>query len=130
MAAGKTIPEQLKYTEDHEWVEIDEDIATVGVTDYAQNELGDVVYVELPEIGEKAVQGKAFGLIEAVKTVADLYAPVSGEIVEINHHLTKNPGLVNESPYDEGWVIKIRIQDESELDVLLGAGKYADHIGA
>jgi glycine cleavage system H protein len=130
MAEGKTIPTHLKYTEDHEWVEIEDGIATVGITDYAQNELGDVVFVELPEIGEKAVQGKAFGLVEAVKTVSDLFAPVSGEIIEINHHLTQNPGLMNESPYDEGWVIKIRVQDEGEIAILLDAEGYSDHIGA
>jgi glycine cleavage system H protein len=125
-----TIPAHLRYTEDHEWIEIEDDVATVGITDYAQGELGDVVYVELPEIGEKAVQGKAFGLVEAVKTVADLYAPVSGEILEINHHLSQNPGLLNQSPYDEGWVIKIRVADPAEMDSLLDHEGYAAHIGA
>jgi len=125
-----TIPAHLRYTEDHEWIEIEDDVATVGITDYAQSELGDVVYVELPEIGENAVQGKAFGLVEAVKTVADLYAPVSGEILEINHHLTKNPGLLNQSPYDEGWVIKIRLSDPGEMASLLDDQGYAAHIGA
>jgi glycine cleavage system H protein len=130
MAEETNIPEDLRYTQDHEWVEIEEGVATVGITDYAQGELGDVVYVELPDIGENAVQGKPFGLVEAVKTVADLYAPVSGEVVEINIHLNKNPGLINESPYEEGWVVKIRLQDESELETLLDAKGYADHIGA
>ncbi len=130
MAEGTTIPENLRYTQDHEWVEIEEGVATVGITDYAQSELGDVVYVELPEIGETAVQGKPFGLVEAVKTVADLYAPVSGEVVEINHHLAKTPNLINESPYTEGWVIKIRLTDEGEMESLLDAQGYADHIGA
>jgi glycine cleavage system H protein len=125
-----TIPTHLRYTEDHEWIEVEDDVATVGITDYAQSELGDVVYVELPEIGEKAVQGKAFGLVEAVKTVADLYAPVSGEILEINHHLSQNPGLLNQSPYDEGWVIKIRMADPAEMDALLDDQGYAAHIGA
>lgn len=128
--AETTIPQELKYTEDHEWVEIEEGVATIGITDYAQGELGDVVYAELPEIGEAAVQGKPFGLVEAVKTVADLYAPVSGEVVEVNHLLSKNPGLINESPYEEGWVIKIKLSDESELTALLDAKGYADHIGA
>ncbi len=128
--AETTIPDQLRYTDDHEWVEVEDDIATVGITDYAQGELGDVVYVELPEIGERAVQGKAFGLVEAVKTVADLYAPVSGEIVDVNHLLGKNPGLINQSPYEEGWIIKIKVKDESEMDNLMSAKGYADHIGA
>ncbi len=130
MAEETTIPEDLRYTQDHEWIEIEDGVATVGITDYAQGELGDVVYVELPDIGENTVQGKPFGLVEAVKTVADLYAPVSGEVVEINIHLDKNPGLINESPYEEGWVVKIRVQDESELETLLDAKGYADHIGA
>lgn len=128
--AETTIPQDLRYTEDHEWVEIEEGVATVGITDYAQGELGDVVYAELPEIGDTAVQGKPFGLVEAVKTVADLFAPVSGEVVEVNHLLGKNPGLINESPYEEGWVIKIKLSDESELGALLDAKGYADHIGA
>jgi glycine cleavage system H protein len=128
--AESTIPAHLHYTEDHEWVEIEDDIATVGITDYAQGELGDVVYVELPEIGETAVQGKAFGLVEAVKTVSDLYAPVSGEIIEINHHLDKNPSLINQSPYDEGWVIKIKVKDPGEIESLLNDQGYAAHIGA
>jgi glycine cleavage system H protein len=128
--AESTIPAHLRYTEDHEWIEIEDDVATVGITDYAQSELGDVVYVELPEIGENAIQGKAFGLVEAVKTVADLYAPVSGEILEINHHLTQNPGLLNQSPYDEGWVIKIRVSDPAEMETLLDHEAYAAHIGA
>ena len=128
--AETTIPQHLRYTQDHEWVEVEEGVATVGITDYAQGELGDVVYVELPEIGEKAVQGKAFGLVEAVKTVADLFAPVSGEVVEVNHLLGKNPGLLNESPYEEGWIIRIKVIDEEEMDTLLNAKGYADHIGA
>ena len=128
--AESTIPQHLRYTQDHEWVEIEEGVATVGITYYAQGELGDVVYAELPEIGEQAVQGKAFGLVEAVKTVADLYAPVSGEVVDVNTHLAKNPGLINESPYEEGWIIKIRVKDEGELEILLDAQGYSDHIGA
>jgi glycine cleavage system H protein len=128
--AETTIPQHLRYTQDHEWVEVEEGVATVGITDYAQGELGDVVYVELPEIGEKAVQGKAFGLVEAVKTVADLFAPVSGEVVEVNHLLGKNPGLLNESPYEEGWIIRIKVTDEGEIDNLLNSKGYADHIGA
>jgi glycine cleavage system H protein len=128
--AETTIPQHLRYTEDHEWVEVEEGVATVGITDYAQGELGDVVYVELPEIGDTAVQGKAFGLVEAVKTVADLFAPVSGEVVEVNHLLGKTPNLINESPYEEGWIIRIKVTDEDEIDSLLNAKGYADHIGA
>jgi glycine cleavage system H protein len=124
------LPEDRRYSKEHEWVKVEGGRGTVGITDYAQKQLGDVVYVELPEIGEKAVQGKAFGLVEAVKTVADLYAPVSGEILEINHHLSQNPGLLNQSPYDEGWVIKIRMADPAEMDALLDDQGYAAHIGA
>jgi glycine cleavage system H protein len=128
--AETTIPQDLRYTEDHEWILIEDGVATVGITDYAQGELGDVVYAELPEIGDTAVQGQAFGLVEAVKTVADLFAPLSGEIVDVNHLLSKNPGLINESPYDEGWVLKIKIRDEAEMENLLSAQGYSDHIGA
>ncbi|MGD8397203.1 MAG: glycine cleavage system protein GcvH [Candidatus Eiseniibacteriota bacterium] len=128
--ADTTIPEHLRYTEDHEWVEIEDDVATVGITDYAQSELGDIVYVEMPEIGTAVTQGKPFGLLEAVKTVADLYAPLSGEVVEYNPLLADNPELINNSTYEEGWIIRIRLRDESEFGNLLDAQAYADQIGA
>jgi len=128
--ADTNIPEHLRYTEDHEWIEIEDDIATVGITDYAQSELGDIVYVEMPEIGADITQGKPFGLVEAVKTVADLYAPLSGEIVEYNPLLSDNPEMINNSPYEEGWIIRIRFKDQGELASLLDAQGYADQIGA
>jgi glycine cleavage system H protein len=128
--ADVSIPEHLRYTDDHEWVEVENGIATVGITDYAQSELGDIVYVEMPEIGTQVDQGKAFGLIEAVKTVADLYAPLSGEVVDINPLLSENPELINNSVYEEGWIIRVRVDDDSELESLLDAQAYADHIGA
>jgi glycine cleavage system H protein len=128
--ADTSIPEHLQYTEDHEWVEIEDDVATVGITDYAQGELGDIVYVEMPEIGAAVTQGKPFGLVEAVKTVADLFAPLTGEIVEYNPLLSENPDLINNSPYEEGWIIRIRIGDQAELSSLLNSQGYADHIGA
>jgi len=127
--ADTSIPEHLRYTEDHEWVEMEDDIATVGITDYAQSELGDIVFVEMPEIGSTVTQGKPFGLVEAVKTVADLYAPLSGEVVETNVVLTENPEMINNSVYEEGWIIRIRIKDESELSGLLDAQAYSEHIG-
>ncbi len=125
-----TIPEHLRYTEDHEWVEVEDEIATVGITDYAQSELGDIVYVELPELGTRLDQGKAFGLVEAVKTVADLYAPVTGEVIDVNPLLTESPELINSSAYEDGWIIRIRAENPWELEGLLEAVAYADHVGA
>ena len=124
------IPEHLRYTDDHEWIELEDDVATVGLTDFAQSELGDIVYVETPELGANVVQGKAFGVVEAVKTVADLYAPVSGEIIEVNPLLIENPEIINSSAYEEGWILRVRVQDTSELSNLLDAQGYADHINA
>jgi glycine cleavage system H protein len=116
--------EELKYTKDHEWVMVDDDIATVGITDYAQGELGDIVFVELPEAGTGVTQAEAFGTIEAVKTVADLYAPVSGEITEINSRIESEPGIINSDPYGEGWFVKIKMSDAGELDNLLSYNDY------
>jgi len=120
------IPEDLQYTEEHEWVLVEDDIAIIGVTDYAQSELGDVVYVELPQIGDLVQQMEPFGTIEAVKTVADLFAPVSGEVIEVNTLLEESPHLVNEDPYGEGWLIKVKMSDPSELDNLLSAQEYSN----
>jgi len=120
------IPEDLQYTEEHEWVLVEDDIAIIGVTDYAQSELGDVVYVELPQIGDLVQQMEPFGTIEAVKTVADLFAPVSGEVIEVNTLLEESPHLVNEDPYGEGWLIKVKMSDPSELDNLLSAEEYSN----
>jgi glycine cleavage system H protein len=123
------VPDELLYTEEHEWVSFEEDIATVGITDYAQSELGDIVFVELPSVGDKITKGDSFGTIEAVKAVSDLFAPVSGEVIEVNETLSENPEIINESPYDEGWMIRIRISDESEQETLLTAESYRDVIG-
>ncbi len=118
-------PEGLKYTRDHEWARVDGDLVTVGITHWAQDQLSDVVYVELPPVGKVVSQKEAFGVIEAVKTVSDLFAPVSGEVVAVNQELADNPALVNQSPYDKGWMIKLRPKNVKELDSLLDAKAYA-----
>ena len=118
------IPAELKYTTDHEWVKIDGDVAIVGITEFAQSELGDIVYVEIETIGETLDQEEVFGSVEAVKTVSDLFMPVSGEILEFNEALEGNPELVNSDPYGEGWMIKIKLTDSSQYDQLLDAAAY------
>ena len=118
------IPAELKYTKDHEWVKIEGDIAIVGITEFAQSELGDIVYVEIETVGETLSQEEVFGSIEAVKTVSDLFMPVSGEILEFNENLEANPELVNSDPYGEGWMIKVKISDASQIDGLLDAESY------
>jgi glycine cleavage system H protein len=123
------IPENLKYTKDHEWVKIDGDIATIGITDFAQHELGDIVYVEVETEGENMSKEEVFGTVEAVKTVSDLFMPISGEIIEFNSALEANPEAVNSDAYGEGWMIKVKIQDNSELDSLLSAAAYKELIG-
>ena len=122
------VPEKLAYSEEHEWVSQDGDICAVGITDYAQAELGDIVFVELPEVGDYLEQGQTFGTVEAVKTVSDLYAPVSGEVVEVNQSLEENAEQVNADPYGAGWMIKIRREDDAELDHLLSPEDYAQLI--
>ena len=123
------IPENLKYTKDHEWVSIDGDIVTIGVTDFAQGELGDIVYVEIETEGESLDIEEVFGSVEAVKTVSDLFMPVSGEITAFNENLESNPEAVNSDPYGDGWMIKIKISDKSQLDELLDAAAYSELIG-
>lgn len=123
------VPENLQYTEEHEWVGIEDDVATIGITDYAQSELGDIVFIELPSVGDTITKGDSFGTIEAVKAVSDLFAPISGEVLEVNEDLSDTPEKINESPYDEGWMIRVRIDDESELETLLSADAYSDVIG-
>ncbi len=118
------IPADLKYSKDHEWARIEGDVAVVGITDYAQNELGDIVYVELPDVGTQVEQGKTFGTIEAVKAVSDLFAPVSGEVVEVNEKLNDSPELVNQDPYGEGWMIKIKMSNPDEVNNLLSKEDY------
>ena len=122
------VPEELKYTKDHEWAKIEDNITIVGITDYAQHELGDIVYVELPEKGSDISQGEQFGEIEAVKTVAPLNSPVSGKVVEANTALSDNAGSINSDPYGQGWIIKIEISNPSELEILLDASKYRELI--
>jgi glycine cleavage system H protein len=123
-----TFPEDLRYTKEHEWLRLDGDVATVGITDYAQGELGDIVFVELND-GFEGEADEVFGTIEAVKTVSDLFLPVAGEVVEVNDALDANPALVNSDPYGEGWMIKLRLADPSELDGLMSADDYTAHIG-
>lgn len=123
-------PENLKYTKDHEWVSIDGDIVTVGITDFAQSELGDIVFVEIETEGEELDIEEVFGSVEAVKTVSDLFMPLSGEIVEMNTTIEASPELVNSDPYGEGWMIKIKVSDASQLDALMDAVSYRESIGA
>ncbi len=122
-------PKDLKYTKDHEWIRVDGGTGVVGITEYAQGERGDVVFVELPAVGAKLQQGKQFGTIEAVKTVSDLFAPVSGEVVEINETLKDSPEVVNKDPYSGGWMVKVKISNVAELDGLLDAAKYEEMVG-
>lgn len=124
------IPQELKYTKDHEWVKIEGDTVTIGVTDFAQGELGDIVYVEVETLDETLDKEEVFGTVEAVKTVSDLYMPVSGEIIEFNESLEDEPEKVNEDPYGEGWMIKIKLSDTSELEDLLSAEEYKEVVGS
>ena len=124
------IKPELKYTKDHEWILVDGDQATIGITDYAQGEQGDIVYVEIESIGDELQKEEIFGSVEAVKTVSDLFIPVSGEITEMNENLEDNPELINDDPYGEGWIIKMKINDSNELGDLLGADEYKELIGA
>ena len=123
------LPENLKYTKDHEWILVEGAVGTVGITDHAQGELGDVVFVELPAVGKAVKQGESFGTIEAVKAVSDLYAPASGVITEVNKDLTGNPELVNKDPYGKGWMVKIRIAAPAELTALLDTAGYGALLG-
>jgi len=124
-----SIPENLKYTKDHEWISINGDTVTVGITEFAQGELGDIVYVEIETEGEELSKEEIFGSVEAVKTVSDLFMPISGELVEFNEELEANPALVNSDPYGKGWMVKIKISDTSELDDLLDATAYSSIVG-
>ncbi len=124
------IPSDLKYTKDHEWIKLDGDIATVGITDFAQSELGDIVYVEVETLDETLDKDEVFGTVEAVKTVSDLFLPLSGEIIEFNDALEDAPEKVNNDPYGEGWMVKVKINDSSEVDGLLSAAEYKEVVGA
>ena len=119
-----TIKEGLRYTKEHEWVKLENNIATMGITDYAQGELGDVVFIELPRVGTRVEHMKSFGVIEAVKAVSELYSPVTGDVVEVNSKLESEAGLINKDPYGEGWIIRIKLKDKTELDKLLAADEY------
>ena len=125
-----SIPQELKYTKDHEWVKVAGDEVTVGITDFAQGELGDIVYVEVETVGETLDQETIFGTIEAVKTVSDLFMPISGEVLEVNADLESNPESINSDPYGAGWIVRIKIQDDSQLDGLLTDTQYKEEIGA
>lgn len=124
-----SVPQNLKYTKEHEWVLVEGDVATIGITDFAQGELGDIVYVEIETVGETIDKDEVFGSVEAVKTVSDLFMPVSGEVMEFNDKLDAEPELVNSDPYGDGWMIKVKISDASELDSLLDAAAYSQLIG-
>ncbi len=123
------IPKELKYSSDHEWVRVDGEFAYIGITDFAQRELGDIVFVEIETEGENLAAGDIFGSVEAVKTVSDLYMPVSGEVLEVNEILKDNPEIVNSDPYGDGWMIKVKISNGSELEKLMDADAYQNHIG-
>ncbi len=124
------IPENLKYSKEHEWVRVDGDIAYVGITDFAQSELGDIVFVEIDTIGDTIDADEIFGTIEAVKTVSDLFMPVGGEVLELNDKLEDDPELVNTDPYGDGWLIKVKMTDASQLDHLMDASAYGEMINA
>ena len=121
-------PEDLKYSREHEWVLVEDNVATVGITDFAQEQLGDVVFVELPAVGDKVTKDEAFGVVESVKAVSDIYAPVSGTVLETNDDLPDSPEMINEDPYGDGWVVKIEIADPTDLDDLLDAAAYQQYV--
>jgi glycine cleavage system H protein len=121
-------PEDLKYTREHEWVSVEGNVATIGITDHAQSQLGDVVFVELPAVGDRVEKADAFGVVESTKAVSDVYAPVSGEITEVNDDLPDNPELLNEDPYGDGWMVKIALGDSTDLDDLMSADEYRAYL--
>jgi glycine cleavage system H protein len=129
MEASLEFRDDLRYTKEHEWIKLEGEIATVGITDYAQRQLGDVVFVELPEAGSQVEQMKPFGVIEAVKAVSDLFSPVTGEVTEANSKLQSQSNLINSDPYGEGWIVKVKIKDPKELDVLLSPEDYRKLVG-
>lgn len=118
------IPENLKYSQEHEWVKVDGDSAYIGITDFAQSQLGDIIFIEYPEIGDTLSKGDVFGTVEAVKTVSDLFAPISGKILKINDLLENSPELINNDPYNDGWIIKMKIKNIKEIDILLDSKSY------
>ncbi|MCY1377200.1 Glycine cleavage system H protein [compost metagenome] len=122
-------PEGIKYTEEHEWVSLDGDVATIGITDFAQSELGDIVFVEVETVGESLAKNEVFGTVEAVKTVSDLYLPLSGEVLEVNARLTDEPELINNDPFGEGWIIKLKVDNVADAEELMDAGAYKESVG-
>eukprot|EP01018_Ginkgo_biloba_P029797 Gb_29159 [translate_table: standard] len=122
-----TVVKDLKYVESHEWVKVDGPLATVGITDHAQDHLGDVVFVDLPDVGASVSKGATFGAVESVKATSDVFSPVSGEVTAVNSELSSSPGLVNASPYEEGWIMKVRMANPSEVDSLMSADQYTTH---
>jgi glycine cleavage system H protein len=126
--ASHEVPEDLRYTKEHEWVRVAGEIATIGITDFAQASLGDVVFVELPQVGDELNQNEPFGSVEAVKAVSDLYSPVGGEVSAVNDAVEQDPAVVNRSPYDDGWMIQARLRDPSEMDALMTAQEYTAHV--
>jgi glycine cleavage system H protein len=123
-------PRDLRYTKTHEWLRLDGDVATIGLADYAQNELGDITFLELPEVGDSVTQNEPLGVVESVKAASDVYAPVSGEVVERNDALIDAPELVNQSPYGDAWLIKVKVSDSSEIDALMNPDDYDAHVEA
>ena len=121
-------PEDLKYSKEHEWVLVEGTVATVGITDFAQDQLGDIVFVELPAVGDKVSKEDAFGVVESVKAVSDIYAPISGKVLEVNDDLPENPEMVNEDAYGDGWMIKIEMNDPEELQDLMTAAEYEEYV--
>lgn len=121
-------PEHLKYSKQHEWVSVEGKVATIGITEYAQEELGDIVYVELPEVGEKLVKDDPFGAVESVKAVSDVFAPVSGTVLEVNDALPDSPGTINDEPYDDGWMVRVEMTDMEDLKDLMAADEYAEYV--
>ena len=124
------VPETLYYTPEHEWLRMEGDLAYIGITDFAQGELGDIVYVDVPTQGESIEAGAVFGTVEAVKTVSDLYMPLSGYVLELNPNLADQPELLNQDPYGQGWIIKVRLNNQADLEQLLSAASYREHLGA
>jgi len=124
------VPEKLRYTKDHEWIRVEGDVGVVGITEHAQAELGDIVFVELPKIGAKLEQSASFGSVESVKAVSDVYSPVAGEVVEVNTALSDAPEKVNEEPYGAGWIMKLKLSDAQQVEKLMTASEYDDYVGA
>jgi glycine cleavage system H protein len=127
---SNNIPENLRYSKDHEWVSVDGDVATIGITDYAQHSLGDVVYIDMPRVGDKLGTHEAFGSVESVKAVSEIFTPVAGEIVEVNSGINNTPEAVNNDPYSGGWMIKLKLDNPGEADAMLSAVEYEEYLAA